>query len=457
VASIVVTDQSKSSRGVYLFLLGILAILLVLMFLGLLAFGLRQSLANAMVSDKIAELRSRGIPVDNASLQAQYDRNAYADDSSAWTALLRQLDSSPFKDEGALMPILGTEAPIPLEGAWDQEEMVRKFLARWDPLYGDLVQIAQKRRPIRTIPKFDSFMTLLTAAQQVRQAARLAQLRAMVALRDGDSAELLRANVAMRGMSASLSADPFLISQMVESAVNGIALNSLQEGLERGVFSPGELDDIAQELRKSLHIGDRWRRAVQGERAGAIPVFDDPARQIGKTAPPWTLAQDRLNFLEFYESAESVATEDLDEFQQGLMAVEQSFNQKVSGSVLGRLETMITSQVIPAFSSAGNALIWDISRHRLAAVACGLRQYEGKYGTMPEKLESIEEFGWSMQELQPLGGKPFGYRTQPTVVLWGFNSRKRPKTPNDPFELMSGQPDEEASTWIWNFQPKGSK
>lgn len=434
-------------------LLPFLLVMVGLMVLGMvvaITVWARSASAQAKVQLRLEELEARGIPIDSSSMQSRYEAETTVAGAAEWLALLEYLSSKDFGTESAALPILGQGKEIPTSGSWDDEEWVRAFLAKHEKEYVELQRLCDDDTPFRTLSSFDSYSTLLPEVQNSRQATRFASLYGEVALRDKDGEGLWRAIQVQRTVARKLRASPFMVSALVQIAIDGISIGLVKKGLEADVWTGKVLQAVRDEMMSGVAMDDRWTRAIVGERASFLEACKDPKQFQAMPRVPWGVgsSHDVMLFLEYMDRAERMETLDLNVFFRQSKEWEDLLKKEEQRGFLTQLETMRARQTIPALSQVATAFIRDVMSHRIAVLGCAIRQWEDKHGRMPDSLESLTEVGIDVRTYPPVGDKPFGYQASPEGILWGFEPRLEGSTPVLP-------PDENASAenamWVWRF------
>ncbi len=121
------SESNRSKFGCMLPAIVVVVGILLLLFTVFILYWARQSSAQSKVQAIVADLRSKGVPVDNASLQSRYESETTLVGADEWSSLLFTLNSKEFVSESASLPILGKDLEIPMSGEWPEEEATRDF------------------------------------------------------------------------------------------------------------------------------------------------------------------------------------------------------------------------------------------------------------------------------------------------------------------------------------------
>ena len=449
------TDNQKSKRGCLLPAVLILVLMpIVLVTLVVSVWYLRESSARNRWINRIAELRSQGYPVDNASVEAMYFNRTDETKTREWLDAFQTLESSEFKESASDIPFVKSDASVPLEGAWSDEKAIRRFLEEWRNFRSELTKLASEAKPVRFPIVFDSFNSRLPYTNKTINAARFLQLCGRVALRDRDSALVCQSIESILGASHVNAEEPMTVSRFVSDAIAGIALDLLQAALERDALNTDDLERLLSKYKLETSIGKDWNVPLMGERGLAIPIFRDPSA-AGLTVPHLlTRYSDANYYLDTLEPYQDLPHEDLDAFLSQLDDCDEKNRMLLDAGGFARLDTILTRQILPAYSQFGREIVGRVSFHRLAVLAIGVRLYEDRHGGMPQSLSDLSEFAIDAKELMPSGGKPFGYRIDGSeATLWGFVWGLKNRVSHVPPVTSRSDPYAELNDkWVWKLK-----
>lgn len=430
-------------------------------------FG-RKTLATRKLTEKRAEIVARGLPIDDASMEDYRYSKMSREHSEAWMRILEMLDSKEFHSSCEGIPIVGVPEEeiefIPGE-PYAYEERVADFLEQWEDTLSKIHEITEGSGPIWTQVEFDSFSTLLPYVQNTRSVARLLDLEFEDAVRRDDRDAAFHCLMALVGTGRSLEAEPIIVAQLVRVAVNSIALEDLKMALELDLLDENQLRKLLRQLRTIDDFGPKYRTAIVGERAMAQQVFDDPSG-IGRygdspaiSLPLGARPIDALYHLDVMERAESVATEDLNQFFQQAEELDQALSREMNdaGGLRGFDRTM-TNLLIPAMGAYGQAITREAMSVRIAKLAVAARLFEQRHGRWPQIIDELLEKSSDLDlgPVQPIGQKPFGFMaTDDGVQLSGFplytGQRVTPDAPVDPKYVDESQRSD-AAFWVWELK-----
>lgn len=403
-------------------------------------FFLREQSARAELQDRIEAMQANGLPTDNPSMAKFHAQGASEECGEAWAKIVDAVTSNEFEQSGSGVPLFDAEiveVDVVPGQPWEHEQSTRSFLELHRQIIRDAVglgldQLEPDALPARFPVQFDSFNTLLPYTQHMRQVARLLSLRTSLAIYDRDSVGTRRNVLALFGASKALAHEPFLVSQLVTLAIEGMAVGHLQEAIEYDVLTENDLEALLEFMLSRVDVSTGWRRAMHGERAMALEALKNP-QQFGAAGFSFNAGSSSLKYLEVTDSALEIPTDDLNSMMIGIADVQASVQGMLNGSPLEVLETTALSSMLPTLDSAALAFIRNAMRSRLTALGLAVRLFEKREGRFPTDLNELQ-VTLDLPNLDPVGNKPFGFRVEPdnSVTLWGFEPRTTLDTPKFP-------------------------
>ncbi|HBE66875.1 MAG TPA: hypothetical protein DDW52_01870 [Planctomycetaceae bacterium] len=454
----------KSRRGCWLYLLGIVFGLPILLIgLVLLIFGWRDASAGRRLQQRLDAISSEGLPVDNATMEAYYNSLTTTEQTDDWLAVLEEMQSQEFRDSIEGVPIFDGKVDVetqfvPAGEPWVHEAATRRFLDRWSSVYRKALQLSIDAEPTRWPMEFDSFNTNLQNTQEMRSVARLISLDGNLALYDQDSGGVRRNVLALARLPRVLEGEPLFVSQLVAAAISSMGVDLFREGVQQGVLDSNDIDRLLREYRNKTNVGQAWRRSIVGERGFAMPVFRDPGVLGDGRALAWFRNNDANTALDIYEKAIEASTEDPAELLKNTQELEAWMQERFgSMNLLQQFDSILSGMLTPAMAAGGRAFSRIAIQHRIAILAGGVRMFEQETGSFPEDLSELSKYGIDVSQLQPPGGKPFGYRVEDgEAVLWGFpiSVGDVSSTPEQPPSLALGEPNRGYNElWVWRLKP----
>lgn len=438
-------------------------------------FG-RNAVAQAKLDEEIEALRAAGLPYDDRSM-AQYHSKLTDDFYTAkWIEVTSVVSSEEFGSASKDLPILGNADEVPPPGQpWGQQAEVEQFLTDSAGIVKLVHEISQSDMPVRFPIMFDSYNTLLENTQAMRNVARLMKLEHEVALRAEDGEREYQAIQSLLGTSIAVRGEPIFVSQLVSIAMHGIAIDAIQKSVRYGNMSDEQWKNVAERLKIFDNYKDTLEQSYAGERAMALPIFQDPTRmaEVSQNATFGARPIDALYYLRIMERMESVEKEDLNTLLVETERLDQEFSTELTeANFLTKLDTILTGLTVPALGAYSSAFVRQVLQNRFAKLGIAIRRYQLQQGKLPESLSDLNEIGIDPGDMQALGGDSFGYSkidasetadatdaTEDGAVLWGYDygtSGGRisagQTVPSEPPSIDPEQGGSEVNQmWIWKF------
>lgn len=434
------------------------AVTLVSLFLGAGAFFYleksSQHAAQIEAERTIANLNTRGAPVDAKSSKATYDSRTYPEDAEAWMKIFNQMNSQGFRDQTKdifpFNPNKRLETQAELE---NQLALQRKLVHDNANLLNTIHELASHRKPVRFDIEFDvsSSRDYITGFLHL---IRLQVCEFQVRLADGDSS-LIQQSLISQFDAISVSQGEFLtIDQLITSAMKRELLLNVKKVVESNLMRQQDLEQILVNLQALPIEIQHWRENVQYERAFLLAYFrqaiPDQTQVILKEADKdlgLATHKDLMHFLYFMDRYENVDWSTWKTAKDSLEEIEADLrNASSSASMLEKhnwQNTSILTRSTPilgatSWSSYAQDLAQSQSEQNQALVACALRLYQMKHGSFPDRLEQLVDVGIDPKLYLSMADLPFGYECQDkTAYLWG------PIRDNDgefPFEIAPHHP-----------------
>ncbi len=454
--------RPKSRFGCWFFgLLICFGLPLFAVFIVVLMITIRERQANQVLRERLLQRQQQGLPSDNESVEAFYHQLTSEQNTEAWMKLLQELQSDAYTQGYVALDLnFGEENTAPVPGEeWGQQTAVREFLDTWKNTHRTLQQLCfqqldQQALPVRFPIEFQSLNTLLKPVQDMREAARLLQLRGKVAIYDRDSAGVHRAIISLLGCADAVSGQPIFVSSLVAIAIDGMAMNLLKSALEHDMLEERHLVELLALMRSRLNISSKWKAAIEGEIALVLPVFDDPTA-LGSEMPLTLPARsrDKLVYLDHMEDVAELSTADIYEFSVAVERLDQEFGRNLNTGWVQRFDSLMTGLLAPSIGAIGNAFIRQAAQHRIATLAIGLRLHEKREGAFPASLQELKLLDLDFNQLTSPVNQPFGYSNDGQgAVLWGADFQREKSIPHSPPSTDPADPySANNEIWIWNL------
>jgi len=248
-----------------------------------------------------------------------------------------------------------------------------------------------------------SYSTTLPEISSMRQAARLLILAARRAAADGDVATAIADLIRLHRLAGHVAAEPIVISGLVESTIDAMALETLAEILPRATAKDAApLADPA--LTDFVRSQPSLQRQFLGEEAFGLGTFAGLAEgKLGLDALSMSMGSGpagisflyRCFFLPAELAAYQAAMSRLQELAHRAEQPGERFAEiaraaeAVEGEVAAGRRGYFASLLVPALSRVFETQAKSQARHRAAAVLLAATRARLEAGTLPESAESL--------------------------------------------------------------------
>lgn len=371
------------------------------------AAGTWQMRADAGMEAKLAEIARSGLPTTAAELEAFYvappeDR----DTTTLWMQGAAPLSAAAFQQAAKDVPIVGNDAKPPPPGQpWSELQAASDLLKQYQTSLTLFHQAAAQGSAARYPTKFaQGASMLLTHAQDLRGAARLLELEAVVRAHQGDVAGVVQSIETGLGTGRSLENEPLPISQLVRMACDGVTRRQFTSLLPHVAFSDQDLQRL-QERLSQIEYESGLRRALAGERVlGQIEIqnLGGPAMLLRGGA-----REIHLDTLErLMTAAQSPWPQALVESQQ----VEKDLKAEIAASSgLANAKYMLAAPVAGSLEKVFEAAARNRAHNDATIAAIAIERYRRQHGSLPEDLTELAPGFLPYVPMDPFSGRPLNY------------------------------------------------
>ncbi len=410
--------------------------------------GVQVSLRNAAnaLEKHIAALRSSGVSLDDASLDAWYRQRTTDEYSAEWLEILDYISSDEFKTTTKGIPILLSNGNDSRFVDWPYEVIYREFLRESRSLRERIRGLSQKKQRVRFPIKFESFATQIPYTYLVQDSSQIFGVEFAAAFQDENSLAMREAITTRIEMSYVCRGEPIVFSHLICAKMRVAAIRDLGLALKANRLASDDLRSILALLQNLDPMIDYWPDLMAGERANAIQISKNPdvisgfteskpllIRWLGRGAS----SRDIENYLDSVGRYESIDTSSLDVFLSQANQIHTSIQQEFSNTnTLASRHWLFTGATLGNQSEVALELVTAKMSEQIAILGTGIRLYQTEYGMLPDQLADLGKLGINFRELIPLGGKPYGYRREGNeAVLWGTNPKLGDATSENPFRM----------------------
>jgi hypothetical protein len=317
----------------------------------------------------------------------------------------RALDASLCHRVGDI-PIIGARAEMPEGKSLTEEDMTQigAYLGYHRETLRLLAQAAQSPECRYPVDLTQGTRVELEHVPPLRLLAYLLVLRALHAAETGDADVAGQAILECISLAESLRNEPLLISQLVRTTIHGIAIDMLQEVMNRVALSAVAMDRIQRAL-STADNPESLQYAIKGEAFGMIKEIRDPppppdyseyppemVADMQKSQPPVILEADLRAMYDRIAAAAALP------FGEAIPALEEA---TMSGPIM-----------VPALSRAYTAFVRHSAALRNAQGALAVERYWAAHGHAPESLHDLVPIYTPTLLIDPFDGEPLRFRAE---------------------------------------------
>ena len=405
------------------------------------------SLASAN-NNRLRAIASRGEPVDLTALDKFYAE--VPESSNAALVWLRGAAAITSNTDNRLrnIPMKWNTALTPedLQSGAEALSANREALA----IFRGAAMLERSRYPV-ILSQYP--LTNFQYLADLKSAAQLLRLKAIVVAQQGNTLEASEAIVQTFAAADSFATEPLLLTQLVRFAIDTIAVSSLQHALNRASVSDSELRAIQKAAARADNAG-ALRLALLGERASFVTFLRDPQRAVA--ADP-TIAPDGVEgtvaevFLWPMAKAVGFWQRDMrfgiDALTTNIMfaalpSPQRFYSATNSEAIAQRASAgkyILTALLLPALQKAFQRDALHSAHIRNALVALAIERFRmANAGKLPEATSAVVPAYLKELPVDPYDGKPVRYKlTAKGYVVYCIGADERDdggteKVPNAP-------------------------
>ena len=378
------------------------------------------------------------------------------------------------------------EFPIPAQPLSPAQDVLLA-LSKYDSTIEELRQASQL--PYSRFPlNYDvepPFATLLPHLSAMKRCSQVLQLRAIAELQAGEADKALADVKLSLRLIESFRTEPFLISELVRSAMFEITLQPIYEGLAEHRWSDEQLVTLDAELAKLDFLAD-YQSAMRGERAMTCATIDfiskkntyqryresfnseagddggvtlwgqlkNKAKPVGIYLMPagWFI-QNKLFFARGEQGwiTGVVFPEKHLVSPQKYREVEQAESGVYSRPA--RPWNFLTKEFYAALGAAGRKSSREQISVDLARTAIALERYRLAHGDYPESLGALTPQFIAKLPHDVIGGQPLKYRREADgrFVLYSVGWNETDDGGTIGYRKNRTVPDFELGDWVWQY------
>lgn len=374
--------------------------------------------SSSRLNQKIAELRSQGLPTNAAELNAYYSVPPdAADTTELWVAATTAMKNAGIAQRAAKIPIVGMgPTPVPEPGKdWAELEISRAFLEELDGELQHIRRAADAGGMARYPVDFTTGMNnVLTAIQEIRVMARLLTLSAHVHAHDGQDSAVLKDVSGVFAVSDSVCGEPILISALVRIATHAVGCDLTVGMLPHCEWTDEELESLQVAIgRADFRL--EMLKAIHGERAQCLTAIDASSGILFRDG-------NKLKAIEFIgESTEGLATSWLEATKRHQKT--EAELKTMSASMLSRMKYQSVMLMLPALQQAVSSGTRAEARQNCAIVIIAAYRYRLQHGALPVSVTDLrdlipgDESENSSRLIDPFDGQSLRFKSDSERVL----------------------------------------
>lgn len=381
----------------------------------------RELIAKRQLNQQLSDLKSKGVPVDNSTMESYFVSTTSTENSVEWRALSGVFASSWIFTLGADLPYVGNKSTPTkaLRGEeWSDAAKAEAFLKELTPWMERLHQVAEKtKRPVWHPIHFNGWSTLLGPVQESRSFSRVLSLDFDYALYSKDRQRAIQDLKTLRSSAEAYHWDAFVVSELVYEAHVYMLYQAIFRGMRSSIWNADDLQEIKLLVGERQDFEDRWTRLQQNEMAMSLAGLDSDDVSLAEMPEPmrWfaKLPSSKLRFV--HESLESRYVG-----SGGLLGIAMAKQPEEMGKY-----GMISQMLASSRTSLARAMLNLEESRRLAHAAIAIKQYKLLHGSFPQSLEILQkeaQLGLAASSIQGVDQSPFGYR-QTDDTAWVWNTR----------------------------------
>ncbi len=396
----------------------LMAVVSAVVLISLVSLGLFSMFSSSRLNQRLADLRSRGLPTNAVELNAYYSVPPdVTDTTELWIAATTAVKNAGIEQRAAKIPIVGLgPTPVPEPGKeWTELEISRTFLEELDAE----LQLIRRAADAGGMARYPVDFTLglnavLTAQQEVRTVARLLTLSAHVHAHTGQDSEAMKDVTGICAASDSLRGDPILISQLVRIATHAIGCELTAEMLPHCEWTDEELESLQVAIgRADFRL--EMLRAFHGELANCLTATDTSPAILFR-------GENKLKAIELLEEfTDGLGTSWLDATTRH-QKIDAEL-KTMSANMISRMKYMSMMQMLPALQTVVNAGMRAEARQNCVVVTIAAYRYRFQHGTLPNSLTDFKDLipgdasVKSLRLIDPFDGQSLRFKSDNDRVL----------------------------------------
>lgn len=371
------------------------------------------------IEKELASIKARGEPVSLEELAP----SLIPDEENA-AFIYKEVFEKIGKVPAELRDLL---SKYPAELTWEEKISLKTFLDERSEAFSLLEKALTYEKCHFPIDYSESPIPELSHLDHIRNCGRFLALQSLWEISAGNTDNATNNSLKIMELSKTISEEPFIISQLVNIAIGGVAVNSLEKILSEGSISPETLERIINALKNyEINIRGGVKLGLIGERCIFIGAFENPdnfwfgevnsdvnREKIKRFLKSGFFKNDELYGIKMYGKlisfCELPVPQAITESKKLREEAEDNLEFKPwklkDLNILSRIMLPVMDRIF---------LQWAryTAKLRQAIIVCALEFYQMKYGIYPEHIFDIPSDIVSVLPKDPFTGEDFIYRRE---------------------------------------------
>lgn len=409
-------------------------VVMVAIVLGLAVWGAStQWMAARELSQFKEDLKSRGIPYDNVSMQAAYIARTHPEGSEITRAILKLSRWGESLPSVNALPIIGgelqTDARIVTWQEWPSdvvpEQIVSDYLAEMKPMFSLIEQLQEVPKPVRLDFEFQGWHTSLDSIVRLRNVIQILELECCYAIYKRDKDRALRAIGLSTELLDSIDVTGFFMATSIMNMVKADLQRGIQDSMCIDFWTEPEIATLRGILESHRNQPLIKRENVEWDRAAALASLES---STANTA----LAGELISILPRLPSAKLAIMkryEKMIEWVDSPSSSQSRRSEEIQHAKFGFLGSIDGTSVLwnmfglTSFSQAHIYHDQFEDSRRFALIACAIREFKLKNARWPASLKELTTSGWPSLEISTISRGTFGYEVEGELAwLWSYRS-----------------------------------
>jgi hypothetical protein len=289
---------------------------------------------------------------------------------------------------------------------------------------------------------------LLPHAQNLRSVSRMLVLEAYARAHRGDTEGVAETLQTMLITPRALDKEPIFVSQLVQNAMNSIALDMLEKMLNSLEFSDEDLQQLQQTVQQT-DLESGMRGAMLGERVLGLQAIQNPGQlnvQVPVRLP--NRNEELAVYLKFMRKLVDASRKPFPDALDGVAQVSQEFKEELQGASFGGVRYPLIAQLLPAMDAVFEATARGTAATQATETLIAVARFRKQHARLPDSLDELVPDFLSEVPMDPFDGKPLRYliTDDGTAVIYSIGRNRV----DDNGELGNERLDE-----AFRLEPKG--